>query len=86
MVLRCDSTISFLLCKIVCMVMSFTGIGNNRDVPIVVVVSLQEGCVSVFNVLILDVFTLSKQRSSYTDGHQRKTRGRRYAFGCYYCK
>lgn len=60
MVLRCDSTTSFLLCKTVCMVMPFTGIGNNRDVTIVVVVSLQEGCVSVFNVVILDVFTLSK--------------------------
>lgn len=51
MVLRCDSTTSFLLCKTI----PFIGVGNNRDVTIDVVVSLEEGCVSVIYVFILDV-------------------------------
>ena len=61
MALRGDGTIRFLPHTTGCMMMPFVDTENNkRFAATIVVVTLQEGCMSAFYILVPDVFNLSK--------------------------
>ena len=58
--LRGDGTMRFLPRKTGCMVMPFTETENNRFAATIVVDILQDRSMSVFYILVLDVFKLSE--------------------------
>lgn len=60
MALRGDGTVRFLTRKTGRMVMPLTETENNRFAATVVAVILQDRSMSVFYILVLDVFKLSK--------------------------